>query len=514
MRLRILGVWVILLALCAAAFGQKPTAVSGPQEPFNQPQYAATGNHPETAAYYYAWYVQNQWACLLDMVPGLGQYDSRLNSVINNHMLWANQAGLDDLILSWWGTSTTQGQRVDNLVPTLLNAASQQGIRMPIMIDEYAGRTPASVAKDIGYLINAYSSLPGWYTNTRPTPYLPNSNPKPVFLLFFSGSDVVSPASWKSTIDSIHAKYGAVVLVHNDYDPSWVTAGDFDGMFGYGTYATFNERELAQQLPTGAWYIPTCYPGFNAYRSKGWTGIVGRNSGQTYNQTWFSALDLGNDMPMVAVTSFNEWTESTQIEPCGSGFDSTGFNYENYGSLGSFGYINLTANWTATTHNFQPLTYSGAQTVWEQPGQVNNTDNGLWQNSWGSIGQCQNTLVDGEPAVSVGQGSNFIYYQVARTYAPSNLAPCTIRVDYFDSGTDKFRLDYRTTGDAGYSTPYVTMTNTGEWMTATFTIPNILFQALLGGNDDFRISVPENSPDAFGLVAVSLAAPVSAKKRP
>lgn len=488
---------------------QKATASTVPQQPFSQPQYPSTGQQPQTAAFYYAWYVQNQWACLLDMAPGLGEYDSRINTTVANHMLWANQAGLDDLILSWWGTSTMQGQRVDSLVPTLLGAASQQNISMPIMIDEYSGRTPASVAKDVAYLMANYSSLPGWYTNTRSTPFLQNNNPKPVFFLYFSQSDSVSPASWKSTIDAIHAKYGAVMLVHNNYDPSWVTAGDFDGMFGYGQYSAFNERELAQTLPAGAWYIPTCSPGYNALRSKGNTGIVSRNNGQTYNQTWAEALDLGNNMPMVAVTSFNEWTESSQIEPCGSGTDSTGFNFETYGNLGSFGYINLTSQWTSIAHNYTPVSYVGAQTVWQQPGGQFSNENGLYQNSWGSIGQCQTVTAGGEPAVSVQQGSNFIYYQVARTFAPTSQGVCTIRVDYFDSGTDQFRIDYRTTNNVGCSTPYVTMTNTGQWRTAIFTLPNALFQAMLGGNDDFRISVPSNSPDAFGLVSLSLPVPVT-----
>ncbi len=343
MKLYRASISILITGVCMAAFCQEASVTTAPQQPFVAPSYTSTGHQPEVSAFYYAWYVQNQWACLLDMVPSLGEYDSRNLQTINDHMNWANQAGLDNLILSWWGTNNQEGQRIDAIVPNLLEAAETYNIKMPIMIDAYDGRTPATVANDVAYLLKKYSAYPAWYTSERPTPFLNNSNPKSVFLIYSTSSTAGgNPSEWTAVIDNIHQKYGAAVLIHDDYDPAWVTVGHFNGMFGYGTYSPFNERELAQSLPANAWYLPTCYPGFNAYRSKGWTGVVPRNAGATYNQTWFSALDLGNDMPMVAVTSFNEWTESTQIEPDGSGVAPDGFTYDNYGKLGANGYLTMT----------------------------------------------------------------------------------------------------------------------------------------------------------------------------
>lgn len=501
MRIRLL-VSSGFLGLCALAFGGKPTVVVTARQPFSPPSYVPISHHPDVAAYYYDWYVGNQWQSLLDMAPGMGHYDSRNSAVISNHMAWAAQAGLNELILSWWGLASASGLRMDGDVPAILNAAAQNNVRVLFMIDAYAGRTPQSVASDIRYLIAQYSGYSAWYTSSRPTPYLTNPLPRPVFFVYMSATDTsTTPANWTAALDSIHANSNAAVLIHNTLDPSWVTVGHFDGMFSYGTGTDYSTRDLAQKLPAGAWYIPTAYPGFNAYRSKGWTGIVPRNGGATYDQTWSQALDLGIDMPMVSVTSFNEWTETTQIEPCGAGTDLDGFVWETYGALGAYGYLNKTLSWAQAAHAYQPADYSKASTVYWLPG-TPGTHAGLWQNSWGSNGQTVQTALAGVPVVTNAAANRLILFQADKALGYSTPAPALVRVDYLDRGTGKFQLTYWGATAAEENSPAVTLTNSGTWKTAVFQLPDAVFNGSLGGKSDFRLTLATGTSLAVNLAAV------------
>ena len=57
-------------------------------------------------------------------------------------------------------------------------------------------------------------------------------------------------------------------------------------------------------------------------------------------------LDTGVEPALVAITSFNEWHEGTQIEPAAAGAENgRGYTYDDYGSLGPEGYLDLTRQW-------------------------------------------------------------------------------------------------------------------------------------------------------------------------
>ena len=57
---------------------------------------------PTRAAFYYAWY-PGHWNEGSVNTPVLGHYSSTDPSVIDQHIAWAQYAGLDAYISSWWG---------------------------------------------------------------------------------------------------------------------------------------------------------------------------------------------------------------------------------------------------------------------------------------------------------------------------------------------------------------------------------------------------------------------------
>ena len=51
-------------------------------------------------------------------------------------------------------------------------------------------------------------------------------------------------------------------------------------------------------------------------------------------------------LQVVSITSFNEWGEGTQIEPCLPVNGALASEYSDYGVLGPEGYLDRTASWT------------------------------------------------------------------------------------------------------------------------------------------------------------------------
>jgi len=499
------GAAVFMATLSATFASTTGTVATSQQLSFAPPSYSHIAHHPTVAAFYYAWWGSGNWETLLQYFPELGYYGSADPTVINQHMTWCNTAGITQLIYSWEGQDVNSlSTRVDNTVTPVLAGAASHNVQVTFMIDEYPGRTPTSVVSDVSYLLNKYGASPALYSSSRVTPYLTTSTPRPVFFIYSSASDAYNtPAAWTAAVDAIHSNNNAVVLFHRDYNPQWVTTSHFDGLFEYGPATDFNSRYTAQTLPANSWYIPTATPGFDAYRSKGWTGVVPRNGGSHYNTTWGTTLNLNGDLPMVSITSFNEWTESTQIEPDQPGTDSDGFVFETYAPLAADGYIALTTGWAAKAVKYSPNVYSSAQTVYQIP---DRTGLGLWQVNWGSIGNAKVVTVGAAKAYQCVSPNHFMYYQLDRRFVAATPAAFTITVDYFDSGTGSFRLEGLGPSAVQEQTPSVNLTNTGVWRTATFSVPNFLMNALQGGYSDFRISILSGSPE-IGLVTVSKVPP-------
>jgi glycoprotein endo-alpha-1,2-mannosidase len=72
-----------------------------------------------------------------------------------------------------------------------------------------------------------------------------------------------------------------------------------------------------------------------------------RLDGATYDSMWAAALRAGADM--VTITSYNEWSEGTQIEPAGHGgrYESYAGAYGLAGRASEWAYIRETARWTS-----------------------------------------------------------------------------------------------------------------------------------------------------------------------
>ena len=326
-----------------------------------------TGPDPsvQIAAFYYPWYfnlkVDGRWIHWnqggytppadigSDFYPTLGAYSESDPAVLAQHFAWLREAGVGVIISSWWG----QGDNTDRALPLMFDIADHYGLKIAFHIEPYGGRTAAKLAEDIHYLYNKYGNHPAFFWTTETSLYSKDDRPKGLFFIWASvlpneSSPFVTPNYWQKMMDTLHKENPGAIVLTDENNPIWITRGHFDGSYNYGVLDSDKVGyKWARNLPKGAWYVPGINPGFSARRVGGQAQTdTPRRDGSTYADRWKSMFAVGIKPRMVAITTFNEWHEGTQIEPAASKMKtSNGTAYQDYGILLPDGYLKMTREW-------------------------------------------------------------------------------------------------------------------------------------------------------------------------
>ncbi|HNR02011.1 MAG TPA: hypothetical protein PKK59_05715 [Anaerolineaceae bacterium] len=371
--------FIFLLAACGeVTLPGLPSATDTPA-PTVTPAPAATPAYPEVvgpdpservAAYYYSWYgnpdIDYKWIhwdeaqknppldISSDYYPVLGAYSSADPLVVAQHFAWMRQAGVGVAITSWWGP----GSNTDKVVPLLLEMGERYGVKVAFHIEPYGGRTAQRLLSDVKYIYKSYGTHPAFYWSEEGSLWSSPGKKQGLFLIWAArymddNNPPVELTYWVEALDQIHALPEGGLMIADENGTEWVTEGHFDGSYKYGVLDSdmAEAYTFAKGLPTGAWYIPGVNPGSTISHNIGYEGITfnPRRDGETYAARWQAMFDTGVEPQMVAITTFNEWHEGTQIEPALTGMDNgAGYNYRDYESLPPDGYITLTRQWVET----------------------------------------------------------------------------------------------------------------------------------------------------------------------
>ena len=290
------------------------------------------------AIFYYPWYStpavdgtwqhwnQNWHAPPNDLYsrfyPVAGPYSSGDPAVVDRQMAQIAGAGIDEVVVSWWG----RGSDEDARLPLVLAAAQRHHLRVAIHLEPYGGRSPGTVAADLAYL--ASLGIRDVYV------YHPRD---------FTASD------WAA----LHAAQPSLRLFAGTGLVGFAVAGRFDGFYTYD-FLTYRGdkfvRLCAQAHALHLLCAPSVGPGYDGRRAGEAPGGRPRHHGLTYDALWASALAAAPDV--VTITSFNEWGEGTQIEPAQPkrGYASYTGAWGMTGAAAQTAYLWRTAYWTALAH--------------------------------------------------------------------------------------------------------------------------------------------------------------------
>jgi hypothetical protein len=255
--------------------------------------------------------------------PASGPYSSSDPAVVDGQMAEIGAAGIDEVIVSWWGRGSLEDERL----PLVLAAARAHHLAVALHLEPYNGRSPASVAADLAYaaslgIRDVYVYHPRDFTADDWAGVRAQAPPG---MRIFAGTQLIGFAE----------------------------AGKFDGFYTYD-FINFGSdkfaRLCAQAHAAHLLCAPSVGPGYYGRRAGEPPVGRGRRNGQTYDLLWSRALAAGPDV--VTITSFNEWGEGTQIEPAVArhGYASYDGAWGMTGDAAQYAYLTRTAYWAGQAH--------------------------------------------------------------------------------------------------------------------------------------------------------------------
>jgi glycoprotein endo-alpha-1,2-mannosidase len=297
----------------------------------------AQAGSPRSAIFFYPWYSnmrhdggfahwtqgghQPPFDVASQFYPLRGAYSSADPRVLRAQMHDIASTGVDEVVSSWWGRNSPEGERL----PAVIRAARRWGLRVAIQLEPYDGRTVESIGSDI-----AYVRALGIHD-----------------VYVYRSNDFPAEEWWEVT-----RQPNGVRLFAQTNRVGFAARAGFAGFYTYDILlydgAKF-DRLCAQARAAGILCAPSVGPGYEAAAATGDTRVKPRLDGGTYDSMWRAANDAGADI--VTITSYNEWSEGTQIEPAGHGgrYESYEGAYGLHGRAAARAYITRTRYWTTLT---------------------------------------------------------------------------------------------------------------------------------------------------------------------
>ncbi len=125
--------------------------------------------------------------------PATGPYSSDDPRVVQRQMKEIAAAGVNEVIVSWWGRGSAEDQRL----PLVLAAARAQHLDVAIHLEPYEGRSPASVLNDVLYLAS-WGIRDVFVYHPRDfaaSDWAPVTAAKPLSVRLFAGTELVGFAA-------------------------------------------------------------------------------------------------------------------------------------------------------------------------------------------------------------------------------------------------------------------------------------------------------------------------------
>ena len=301
----------------------------------------AGAGEPLVFAYYYPWYVADDWSRHAYVgTPLLGTYGTDQPKTAEQHVTWCADHGIDGLFVSWWGAEHLAARHLDR---GLLKAANLERVQFALfyeslglldrqdgledgVVDFSSPEVMAALVADFRHLKQRYFHHPQYLKlDGRPVVGLYVTRTFKGFtrqhldnLRKAIGTEVYAIAD-----EAFFGKQAAPESARND-------GTVFDAYTAYNMFENARVREgdsaLSYQAREAfpvfrAWarqvtFIPAVFPSYADFRGN--KPLPGTPA--DFATLLDAAASIGERRPspaprMVLLTSFNEWWEGTTIEP-------------------------------------------------------------------------------------------------------------------------------------------------------------------------------------------------------
>jgi hypothetical protein len=281
---------------------------------------------PKVYAFYYLWYELSDWSGgkpIASSNVNPTPYSSNDPTVIDRHIQQAREAGIDGFIVSWQGMGSEADQNLDDLIARLPEGFS---FALYLEILNPGWSSIDEVVSQIDYGLDRYASSEHYMRiGGRPAVYAFATR----HVLQWPGGGIHPShlAVWTKILARLKQLGHEPFLIGEGRHHTADNYSVFSGMHAYGTedpsttFAFNRQRSLiarsfaaihgGQRRVYGASVIP----GYDDRHIVGRDPIYHfpRRDGVLYAEQWAAASQTASDQALVV--SFNEWPETSNIEP-------------------------------------------------------------------------------------------------------------------------------------------------------------------------------------------------------
>lgn len=303
-------------------------------------------NRELALAYYYPWYLKDDWSRHgYQGTPQLGKYGTDDPAVVEQHIKWGEQAGLDGFVVSWWGpdeltdrhfrSGYLNARNVDRMkfafIYECLGRLDKADGKNDSRIDFASPDVHAQWLKDFEYLRDNYFSHPSYL----------KIGERPMVILYVSRTFRNFNASHLSSLEE---KLGVDLFLIADEpfigrqkNPQTAENGLRGGKALFDAYTAYNMFENAnvregesayaymerEAMPIyRAWseqtvFCPGIVPRYHDFRGhKPLVGTPEEYVRMIRDARALPCKPVGDGIDRIyLITSFNEWWEGSTIEP-------------------------------------------------------------------------------------------------------------------------------------------------------------------------------------------------------
>jgi len=247
--------------------------------------------------------------------PLIGPYHSGDKDVIENHLLMMKYAGIDGILIDWYGTYNLNDYRMvkentDQLVALLDKVGMEYAI---VYEDRFLGNivqaglapTAVSAAKtDLNFLQSNYFGDSNYI----------KINNKPL-LLNFGPITLTTPAEWTSAFSDLSTKPTFLTLWNESSEAGANASGEYAWVYKNSSYLTDFYQNTVPKLSVA---MGSAYPGFHDFYAEGGTSTtigwsIAHNNGATLDETL--ALSKAANLEYLQLITWNDFGEGTMFEP-------------------------------------------------------------------------------------------------------------------------------------------------------------------------------------------------------
>jgi len=255
--------------------------------------------------------------------PEIGVYDSNDPELVDRHMEQIKEAGIDTIIISWWGDEHTDA------VDLTFDKAEKHDLKATLYYETNMGAEVSYLDEieagidDLNYIHDRYVDHPAYL----------KLDGDPVLFVYSRVMNQVSKMEWATILDQVKTDTGdrfALIAdrMGNMQEIQWDGSGVFAASHLYNFAGDIEEMEFNNQIDfirdiyyniRESAYInnsistATIIPGYDDTEIRDPGIHVSREDGEFYEQQWENVFAVNPDW--VLITSWNEWHEGTEIEP-------------------------------------------------------------------------------------------------------------------------------------------------------------------------------------------------------